>query len=344
MSRRRLRLVGVAAVAGLFGLAGYAIDGPYVAAMAAVAAPAVAEGSFAGVDLIAIACVLLLIGLLKGVRYTFEQLGAVFKSIPLIGDSIGGWFDDLIHNTIIEWCEIGIADLEGGWGLLMRGLEWSIREFVRAVHYAITATESGLSWLERVGLEGLISAAVGPIVRNLRDIINLTETYAPRAVRAAEREALKALTAAEASTVKHVASEARALEARVATVEKQVAAAIGVAVGEIPIAERDIAGRLAELERLLGAGALGGILAYLPRVLARVDTVAAETTTAIEESGLSNRLCRPKFKGICGVPLQSWLNLLADLALLEVGLNFRELYKLAEQGVAEFLPEIKKVI
>lgn len=85
--------------------------------------------------------------------------------------------------------------------------------------------------------------------------------------------------------------------------------------------------RPSDLEQLLGAGLLSGMLL---RVLAQA-------------AGLDNADCQAKHKGICGTDPSKWFSFLEGLALLGFAFDFRELVSFAESIAGDVKPLVEAV-
>lgn len=140
-----------------------------------------------------------------------------------------------------------------------------------------------------------------------------------------------ALTTAEDFAARQAAAVRADALAAAAGVEAAVTGSLDV-VRAIAIGAEN---ELKDLEGIYGALGTATLIASIPALATIVHAIASE-------AGLENQSCREKVKDVCRTDPSQWGNLLAGLAVVGFGFNFRELYQVAEELVGDLAPIIKQ--
>ncbi len=236
--------------------------------------PAAIEGA---VDLVAVACVLLLIGMLMAVRYTLTPLVAVLD-VSILGVRPFGHLANAVRNTVLAWCQSGIGSLVRILSDLFHGMAWAVRWQLHAITDFAHAVEHSFDLLWRhaiVGLAASITKGLAKAVAKAEaDVAALGHTVTAE-VKAAEALAVKEVAAALAKAERFATSEA----------ERAASAALQTALADIHTLSTAVGDLAASLDaRLTGlAGEIGSELSAAEQY-ANARAAAAERAAAGEVS------------------------------------------------------------
>lgn len=315
------------------------------------------------IDLGVLMCVLILIGLLIGVRYTFSRLASVFDvSIPLVGRPFAG-IGSAIENVIVGGCNDGISTLQQVATDLWHWSDEALKLALAGLDDFVGYVGSSLHWLNTHGIPAAIHLLLDPVGTIANDAKTAAEDAAHAvAVEVGDRRH------AIANAVDTVETWARG---ELGTLKQTI---LGEALADFPQVQRDVqalvdgavsgvehatnltastlsgaaeqaftnaerAGKLTadELRRLLGKlnpVDVAALIASIPLLKAAVDALEADT-------GLGNQECRQKVKGICSTPLSSWENLIAGLLLTAEVSNLGDLLSFFEDAARLIVGEIE---
>lgn len=285
-----------------------------------------------GADLVAIAGLLVVIGLLIATKHLLQ---------PIAG-ALEGWTLDLVvwsghplawlGRDIDKWVVAGIDDAIAALGSvvadLWHGLVWSFDEMLSIFSDLATKARNAIQYLWTSVLVPYVAAAIKPVralataaVNDAAAIARKEAADIARTAANAEAFAWRRLADAEGFTKTEVTAARRDLSRAINDVSSYVHTAEAGAIaipGQIPADFEDLWKGLRDyirpdnLEKLLGAGLLSGMLL---RVIA-------------QNAGLDSSECQAKHKGICGVDLKQWLGMLEGLALMDGTLDLATLLKL----------------
>lgn len=299
-----------------------------------------------GVDLLAIAGVWLLIGLLMVVSYTFGRL-AFILDVGILGVHPFRGISRAIESTIVAGCNDGIAVLQDVARDLWHGLTWSVGFLVDGIKDLANGTEDALTYLTEHLLIQKVNAAIKWIADSVPDLETRVETLAIDAIKDGiviegkiQSTAVATLETAERKAAGIVTGLRHEIAADFHNLRHDLALDIKAAKVDAEAVGRDAISALASAEETAIAGVrdaesataqgLRDLLDSIPltdiaTVIAAVPIVKALLTTVLSESGLDGESCRSKVKGICGTDSELWGELVGGLVAVDFALNIREI-------------------
>lgn len=327
--------------------------------------PVVIDGLLGAVDLVAIALLLVVVGMLYSVKWwlrpAFSVLSATIGHIP----GVGGFVTDA-ENAVIGALDDAIKATEGAAAKLWRGLELLVTLTGDALHALAADTEKALRALWHSTIPTYVKAELAPVLRLANAAKAKVDQLAADVVRQVDRLDARITSQAEATlrTAEHYAAgEVNALAHTVtgeidqlrATLEAELGTAVTgaresaqaaldrlraaeeAAVAQAEAIAQGAQSELEQLQKAAGAAGLAALIAALPATLALVRSIA-------DEAGLGNPECRTKVKGICRTPTSSWLRLLESLALAASLGDIHDLIRLVEDGAKVVMPEVERLV
>lgn len=322
--------------------------------------PAVIEG----VDLVALAAILLLIGLLTAVKYTFVYM-SVALDISILGVRPFKSIGNAIESTVIKGCNAGIAALGSVAHDLWAGSQWMLDQLAQAIMAIPNGVHAALDYLWKHAMPAYVKAAIGDahtainglgakldfwstelahevtrldakITATANATLSTAEGEFTRAVAEVQHLVNGQLTSIRTELLNDLGSSVASAEATGASAVEALRKAEQAAVDAVSDAQTATADELRDLVGNIPLSDLTGIIASIPLLASVVQTLEAE-------SGLENSSCRAKVKGICGTDPLQWAKLLEGLALLGVGLSLEEVFKLAGEYAGTVIGEIEAV-
>lgn len=318
-----------------------------------------------GVDLAALLAVYLLIALTVALVWTFERMADVLDFSVLGVHPLRG-VANAIRSTIIAGLNEGLNALQDVASTLHEGLVWSWNIMLDGLKDLANGAEDAFNYLHDHGIIRIARIVADPIgalaqsawtyadsvfttlVSETRRLDHKIEQTAVATLATADRDirdmaaAIEADVGARLRTVESTIEDE--LRTAIAGAESVATDAIGTlrraedaAIGALRDAEGATAGELRDILGRLDPAAVGTIIASVPILAELVRTLEAET-------GLGNKECRDKVKGICGTPTSSWLRLLEGLALTAALADVHELLKLFEDGARMIVPRIEELV
>lgn len=318
-----------------------------------------------GVDLAALLAVYLLIALTVALVWTFERMADVLDFSVLGVHPLRG-VANAIRSTIIAGLNEGLNALQDVASTLHEGLVWSWNIMLDGLKDLANGAESAFNYLHDHGIIRIARIVADPIgalaqsawtyadsvfttlVSETRRLDHKIEQTAVATLATADRDirdmaaAIEADVGARLRTVESTIEDE--LRTAIAGAESVATDAIGTlrraedaAIGALRDAEGATAGELRDILGRLDPAAVGTIIASVPILAELVRTLEAET-------GLGNKECRDKVKGICSTPTSSWLRLLEGLALTAALADVHELLKLFEDGARMIVPRIEELV
>lgn len=202
-----------------------------------------------------------------------------------------------------------------------------------AVALAVDAKNAGIAAAASAltTAEGYTDSAKAAAIAAAAGALTTAESYTDAAKNVALEAAGGALTTAE-----HYADvAANAAEAGAEAAAAQATAAVSSALGEVRSIAIDVQHDLGTIEGTFGAAGLGALVAGIPALATFLNAIATET-------GLENKDCRQKVKGICATPSNVWEDLLAGLVATGFAFSLVELAEVAEPLAMELVPVIEQ--
>lgn len=263
-------------------------------------------------DLILIAGVLVLIGMIVAVQHTFvpvvAALAGVLNWVPGAGSLINT-VDNALNTALSDALAANLTILDG----LFKGLTWSLNLTFTAMRDLASGVDTALHYLRYTTIPGLIKL----VHDELRPLID---------------NAVTRITNLETGT----ATDSQNLWAALSTASSNAYTwAISAGASALAGARADIATATKTAEAYTDTAVAG--VRDLPRVtpkeLTDAATAAAVATAAVAATvalaGLDNAECAGKVKQICSTDLSQWENLLAGLALVGGIFSLAELADIA---------------
>lgn len=308
------------------------------------------------IDLGALTGVLLLIGTLSVIAYTFARLAnvlnfSVFGVHPLHNVA------DAIHNTIVAGCNDGIKTLDKWAIYLFDGLKTVTMALVHGVEDLANGTNDALSYLVHTKVPALVDAAIHDVVKVANNALTRVDSLEKSVAKDVARldntidaKAKAAVLAAGAATATAIKSVRNEIGSDVTTLRQEISAAAHGATATAESVASEALNRLQTAENAaIGAldktvGATGEDLRNLineipftdiAAVIAAVPVLTALVKTLEAETGLENESCRSKVKQICATDPSVWTQLLTDLAPLGLVFSLRELVEVARPIIAD---------
>lgn len=305
-----------------------------------------------GVDLVALCAILLLIGLLTAVRYSFVKLADVLD-VGIFGYRPFKGIATAIENTIVAGCNEGIKALGSVAHDLWVGAKWSFNEAIKALMYVPNKLHAAIDYLWHTAIPSYVKAYVKPYA----DKILTLETKIEKAITDEGKDVLDLSTRISNLTSsipgeinKRVGSMAstlrgeftsgidklrgevtREIDAATKGIEGNATEAIDrlktaeqSAIDSVQKAEDATAKELKDLLGRLDLTTIMGAVAAVPLINAAVNTLEAE-------SGLGRAECRAKVKNICSTDPSIWENLLAGLVALGLTMSIAEILEAANE-------------
>lgn len=303
-------------------------------------------------DLVLIAALLVLIGLLTGTKYTFVLLANVLD-VGIAGVHPFRGIANRIESTIIGGINDGINDLGGVLHDLWTALTWSIHEMVKAIDGLASDTYHAFNYLFKTSIHALIHLYTDPIWQQMarldayaklvaNDLANDVESLrtditnkVAATKETVERDLSTAFLNAEHTIATGLTDLKNTLEGEIHRAETSAESAGTEAVSKLRAAENaaiDALGRVEgattiELNDFIGKVPLTDILS----VIAAVPILSALVNTIASESGLEKAECRSKVKSICTTDPSVWSNFIAGLLAYEGATNLRALIEVGGQ-------------
>lgn len=290
-----------------------------------------------GVDLVALACVFILIGMLLAVKYTFTRLASVLDvNIPVINVRPFAGVSGAIESYVIAGCNDGIGALEKTATTLWHWSTVALTDMADGLTWFIDHVGKSTAWLVEHGIPNAIHAVTDAIERTATDAHrlaldagNAVKAEAADRVRAIdhatatieawartqlgtlqrtiEGEALHAFPQVERDVHALVADAVTTIEHTSTLTASTLAGAAEQALRNAQTAEGALAGEIRDLLGKLNPVDVAALIASIPLIKAAVDALEADT-------GLGNAECRTKVKGICATDPGRWLHFLEGLA------------------------------
>jgi hypothetical protein len=317
------------------------------------------------VDLVALCGILLLIGLLTTVSYTFTKLADVID-VGILGAHPFRGVANAIESTIVAGCNTGIRALGSVAHDLWVGAKWSFNEVIQALMFVPNGVHAALQHLWKNAVPGLVKAYIAVLSKEINalaaGVTNLTSELGTDILRL-DTKIENTATATFNSATQVIDSKVKQVEVDLthglnairASIEADIRSAVGTAeqtgtaaLDKIRDAENAAIDSLkqaegataVELRNLAGQIPFTGIAA----VIASVPLLQAAVNTLESEAGLTRPECRAKVKGICGVDPSAWAGLLEGLAIMAAGISLAEIFTLAEDAAKTALPVVEKLV
>lgn len=322
--------------------------------------PAVIEA----VDLVALAAILLLIGLLSAVSYTFVKLANVLD-VGILGYHPFAGIAGAIRSTIVAGCQAGIKDLGSAAHDLWAGSQWMLNKVVQALMAIPNGVHRALQYLWNQAIPDYVKASIGDLHSKINaldteftndfqevanDVIHLN-TRLDNTVQAALEQAGRNLHDAITGVYHDIGVDLGGLRTTIETdihnavndVSSTAAQALSkveiaenAALSAVSAAETATAGELRDFIGEVPLGDIGAIIAAVPLLRALIQTLEAET-------GLENESCRAKVKGICGTDPSQWEKLLEGLVLLGVGFSLQDIFTYIGEAAGELVGIVEQI-
>jgi len=292
-----------------------------------------------GLDLVAIAGLLVVIGLLIATKHLLQPLaGALINwSLDVVvwsGHPLA-WLGHDIEKWIIAGIDSAIAALGSVVEQLWSGLTWAFGQMLDAIVDVALKARSALVYAVDNVIRPWAEHLVQPIRADATKAVSELESLGVGVARASDlgidyatQVGAKLLDDALGYTAHEVKSLYDTLHPEIASLDTYVHGAEAAAEAIPGTITADFDSLWKELQKyirpedlgqLLGAGLLSGMLL---RVIA-------------QNAGLDSSECQSKHKQICGVDPSQWTKLLEGLALLGFALDFKQMYDFAYGLTAE---------
>lgn len=317
------------------------------------------------VDLAALCAILLLIGMLIAVAYTFEVV-ADQLDISLFGTHPFRSLSNGIRDYIVGGCNKGIKALGTVAHDLWAGAKWSVTELIQAVMAIPNGVHAALQYLWKTAIPDYVKASIGTLHTQLNTLsatvaglaksvgseVSRLDAKIENTATATLKTAVGDISGAMRGIEFEVASDLAALRTDISTeIGKAVHGAEGVgaaavaklqaaedaAIGAVSRAEAATAGELREFIGEVPLTDIEGVIAAVPLIAAAVNILEAET-------GLGRAECRAKVKGICGTDPSAWGRLLEDIALVGVGLSLTDIAGLMQEAAKVAAPVLHELV
>lgn len=316
------------------------------------------------IDLAALAGVMILMGLLVVVGYTFTKLADVLN-FSVLGIHPLQHVATAINNTIVAGCNAGINTLDRWAIALWHGLFTAWNIFVEGLKDLANGTETAFKWVTGTAIPNVVNAAINPIKLDVTIAKNALESITgnigalssdfhalangldntiARSINAWYRGIHPDITN-EIHAAIHAMSGAVSgeISAQVGNAENLASSAIAslrtaetAVTDALTTAENATAKELRDLADSIPLTDIAAVAAAVPIIREMVRVLETET-------GLDNAICRQKVKGICGTNISSWESLLAGLAPLALAFSLREIVETARPIMRETQDIIERV-
>lgn len=308
------------------------------------------------IDLAALAGVMLLIGLLAVVGYTFKRLADVLN-FSVLGVHPLQHVASAIENTIVAGCNAGINTLDKWAIALYHGLTYCIGLILDGVEDLANGAYGAIDRMVTHTIPSKVNAALSDVtalshsaasaIAQLRKDVDADAAKLTSLVKSLNTTISREIQAFWHGEVTNVHAYVNNQIAHHDNVVHQIVndAVAGIhlpgdiaastltgaakqALENAQAAEDAIRGELHDLLGNANPGDVAALIAAIPVIRALVQTLESET-------GLENASCRAKVKSICATPTDAWDNLLALALPLGLALSLRALYEPARETFNE---------